>query len=109
MAFYKNGVLTGKASVSIYVWMAVLGWAIGIPLAYLRVQALIDYNFNFYEYVKHVPLQFYQLDRVARSLGLLGTIMLLYKSGVFAVAYLWFTFQWICLWLVRRIGALRSI
>jgi uncharacterized protein len=83
MAFYKNGVLTGKASVSIYAWMAVLGWAIGIPLAYLRVQALIDSNFNFYEYVKHVPLQFYQLDRVARSLGLLGTIMLLYKSGVF--------------------------
>lgn len=83
MAFYKNGVLTGKASVSIYAWMAVLGWAVGIPLAYLRVHALIDYNFNFYEYVKHVPLQFYQLDRVARSLGLLGTIMLLYKSGVF--------------------------
>ena len=83
MAFYKNGVLTGKASVSIYAWMAVLGWTVGIPLAYLRVHALIDYNFNFYEYVKHVPLQFYQLDRVARSLGLLGTIMLLYKSGVF--------------------------
>ncbi|HEY9049256.1 MAG TPA: DUF418 domain-containing protein [Ohtaekwangia sp.] len=83
MAFYKSGILTGQASVRLYALMAVVGLGIGVPLALVRLQKGMYYEFNWYEYTRHATLQYYQLERIARSLGVLGAIMLLYKSGVF--------------------------
>ena len=83
MAFFKMGILTGKAPAKLYWWMFIAGLGIGLFLSYLHVQPIIKYQFNRFEYVKHVPIQFYQLERVLRSLGFFGAIMLLYKSGVF--------------------------
>jgi uncharacterized protein len=83
MAFFKTGILMGKAPVKVYTWMAIVGLGIGLTLSYWRVQTQIEYAFNWFEYTKNVHTQFYQLDRIARSLGILGLVMLLYKSGVF--------------------------
>lgn len=83
LAFFKNGVLTGNAKASTYLIMMVVGLGLGIVLTYLRLQPLIDVKFNFFEYMKKVHFQMYELSRMLRSLGLFGLIMLLYKSGWF--------------------------
>jgi len=83
MAFLKLGILTGDASVRTYLLMAVIGLGIGLLLSYIRVQAFIDSKCNWFEFVKKAPLNHFNLDRVGRAIGILGVIMLLYKSGVF--------------------------
>jgi uncharacterized protein len=83
MAFFKLGILTGQASAKVYWWMLVIGLGVGIFLSYLHLQPYIKYQFNRFEYVKHVSIQYYQLERVLRSLGFFGAIMLLYKYGLF--------------------------
>jgi len=83
MAFFKMGILTGQASVKTYLWMAVIGLGVGLTISYFRMQQMIDAKFNWYEYTKQVPLSTYELSRTFRSIGILGLIMLLYKSGLF--------------------------
>lgn len=83
MAFFKLGILTGLANTKVYWWLFIIGITIGILLAYLRVQTYIHYQFNAFEYKKNVVLDYHNLDRTFRTLGLFGLIMLLYKSGIF--------------------------
>lgn len=83
MAFYKNGVLTGKASSKIYWALFVFGLGGGLVLSYFRLQPLIDYKFNYFDYIKNSSFQYYEISRTFRALGIFGLIMLLYKSGWF--------------------------
>jgi uncharacterized protein len=83
MAFFKMGILTGQANTKLYLCMFVIGLGAGIFLSYVRLQPYIHYNFNYYEIAKHINIQYYQLERMLRSLGLFGAIMLMYKSGLF--------------------------
>ena len=83
MAFFKMGILTGQASVKTYVLMCVIGLGLGLTLSYLRLQPLIETRFNYFEYTKRISFSFYELSRSFRSIGILGLIMLLYKSGLF--------------------------
>lgn len=83
MAFFKMGILTGQASVKTYLFMCVIGLGVGLTLSWLRLQPIIDTNYNRYEYTRQTAFSFYELSRSFRSIGLLGLIMLLYKSGVF--------------------------
>jgi uncharacterized protein len=83
MAFFKTGVLTGQAPVRLYWIMAIVGLGLGLTLSYLRLRPMIYYQFNWFEYTKHVNFESYTLSRLLRSLGIFATIMLLYKSGWF--------------------------
>lgn len=83
MAFYKNGVLTGKASSKIYWLMFIFGMGIGLALSWFRLQPLIDHQFNKFAYTKDVNFEFYEISRTFRAIGIFGLIMLLYKSGWF--------------------------
>jgi uncharacterized protein len=83
MAFFKMGILTGTASTKIYWWMFIIGTVAGILLAYLQMQPFINAKGNVFEYTKNAKLEYYQLQRFLRSIGLFGLIMLIYKSGVF--------------------------
>lgn len=83
MAFFKLGIITGQASVKIYWIMALAGLGIGLTLSYLRIQASVRHNFNWYEISKHEAIDLYTLSRYARSIGLLGLLVLLYRSGWF--------------------------
>lgn len=83
MAFFKNGVLTGKASKKVYWALMIGGLGIGLTLSYFRLQPMVDYKFDIFKYTKNVKFEFYQISRVFRSLGMLGLIMLLFTSGWF--------------------------
>ncbi len=83
MAFFKSGVLMGEASVKIYLFMAIVGLGLGLLLSWYRLHPLLQVRFNHFEYVKKIPFEFYELSRTLRSLGIFGTIMLCYKSGIF--------------------------
>jgi uncharacterized protein len=83
MAFFKTGILTGKASARLYALMGFGGLGIGIFLTYLFLQPHINSGFNRFEYLKSVDMEYYQLGRALRSIGIFGCIMLLYRSGLF--------------------------
>ena len=82
MAFYKNGILMGNASIKTYWAISIAGLGLGVLLTWFRLQPWINLNYNGYEYVKQVSLQIYELARAIRSVGIFGLIMLLYKSGI---------------------------
>lgn len=83
MAFFKTGILTGQASSKVYWGLFIGGLGLGLVLSYFRLQPLIDYKFNGFEYTKNVSFEFYEISRTFRAVGIFGLIMLLYKSGWF--------------------------
>jgi uncharacterized protein len=83
MAFFKSGVLTGQASSKVYWGLFIGGLGIGLVLSYFRLQPLIDYKFNWFNYIKNSSFEFYELSRTFRAVGIFGLIMLQYKSGWF--------------------------
>ncbi len=83
MAFYKNGILLGHASVKTYLLLFIVGMAGGLFLTWYKLKPIIDLNFNNYEITKQVKFELYEIARVFRSIGIFGLIMLLYKSGWF--------------------------
>lgn len=83
MAFYKSGILTGQRSSKIYWLFCILGLGLGLTISWLRLQPMIKYNFNWFEYTKNVNFEFYTISRTLRTFGVFGLIMLLFKSGWF--------------------------
>ncbi|MBC7866513.1 MAG: DUF418 domain-containing protein [Gloeobacteraceae cyanobacterium ES-bin-316] len=83
MAFFKTGVLTGTATTKLYALMCIGGMGLGLLISYYQLQPLIDAKFNRFEYKKNIAISFYEAGRTLRSLGFLGLLMLLHKSGIF--------------------------
>jgi uncharacterized protein len=83
MAFYKMGILTGNAPTRTYAWMCIIGLGVGLTISYFRIQPLIKNQFNWFEYIKNIKFEYYELSRTFRAIGIFGTIMLMYKSGLF--------------------------
>ena len=83
MALFKSGLLLGNAPAKTYWLLFIIGIGGGLILSWFRLQPMIDYNFNNYELIKNVKFEFYEISRGFRAVGLLGFIMLLYKSGWF--------------------------
>lgn len=83
MAFFKSGVLTGHASAKLYWAMFIGGMGLGLFLTWLRLGELMQHKFNLFEITKHKRIEYYEISRTLRSIGLFGAIMLLFKSGWF--------------------------
>jgi uncharacterized protein len=83
IAFYKLGILTGKASARFYWILTLSAFGIGLLLSWFRLKPILANNFDEYQVIKNTAVRFYETARSFRSLGFLGLIMLLYKSGVF--------------------------
>lgn len=83
MAFFKMGILTGRAPVKLYALLCIVGLGFGIFISNLQMRHGIDNGFNRYQYLKNTSISFYDLGRVLRTLGIFGTLMLMYKSGIF--------------------------
>lgn len=83
MAFFKSGVLTGQASSKLYWAMFIGGMGLGLFLTWLRLGDLMHYKFNLFEITKQKKIEYYEISRTLRSIGLFGLIMLLFKSGWF--------------------------
>lgn len=83
MAFFKSGVLTGQVPVKIYWAMFIGGMGLGLLLTWLRLSDIMHYKFNLFEITKNKGIEYYELSRTLRSIGLFGLLMLLFKSGWF--------------------------
>ena len=83
MAFFKSGVLTGQVPVKIYWAMVIGGMGLGLLLTWLRLSDIMHYKFNLFEITKNKGIEYYELSRTLRSIGLFGLLMLLFKSGWF--------------------------
>lgn len=83
MAFFKMGILLGKARARVYLLMLIIGLGAGLLLSYFITQNFIVSDYNWYNYANNVNFELYTLGRNFRTLGILGGIMLLYKSGMF--------------------------
>lgn len=83
MAFFKNGLLLGKSSYTVYWLLFLVGTGLGLLLSWFNQRSIIDNHFSEYEINKNVSFQFYQVARMCRSLGFLGLLMLMFKSGAF--------------------------
>ena len=83
MAFFKTGILMGKASVKFYAIMCIAGFAVGLFFSYWQIKPIVDAKFNFYNYTKNISISFYEAGRTFRTFGIFGSLMLLYKSGIF--------------------------
>lgn len=83
MAFYKSSILMGKAPPLTYGLMFIIGMGSGLFLTWMRLHNMTSHQFNSFEVTKSAGVEYYELARTLRSIGLFGLIMLLYKSGWF--------------------------
>ena len=72
-----------NASSKLYWLLFIGGLGLGLLLSNFNQKAVVDNYFSQYEYTKNVSFNFYQVQRMLRSLGFFGLIMLMYRSGFF--------------------------
>lgn len=85
MALFKLGVLTGERSARLYVWMAAIGYGVGLPL--VLVGAWMQHASGF-DVVRWFILdgQFNYVGSVGVALGHVALVMLATRSGRFRAA-----------------------
>lgn len=85
MALFKTGVLTGEKPAWLYVVFVIVGYALGLGLGILEGSAWRKGNLVFFQFLEHrpLPIDIYQLHRIFVSIGHLGVIVVMWKSGVF--------------------------
>jgi len=80
MAFYKLGILQGERPIGFYVRMAIIGYAIGLPLNATSAYLMYAWNFDFIgNEFANVPA--FQIGRVATVLAHLSLIVIVVKRG----------------------------
>jgi uncharacterized protein len=84
MALFRSGVLLGHSSMKTYVLMFIIGTSLGLLLSYLRIEQMEKYHFDDFELAKHKLFDFYELTRVLRTIGFVGLLLMLHKSGLFS-------------------------
>jgi uncharacterized protein len=63
--------------------MFIIGTSFGLLLSYLRIQQMERYHYDGFELAKHKLFDFYELTRVLRTIGFVGLLLMLHKSGLF--------------------------
>jgi uncharacterized protein len=85
MALFMTGGLQGRWRHSQYAWLMLGGYGIGVAVNALEASAVVQSNFdpvvNTFNWVVS-----YELGRVPTTLGHIGLIMLIWKSGWFTAA-----------------------
>jgi len=81
MALFKMGVLTMARPVSIYVAMVVVGYGIGLPVNLMEARWIVENNFSYLAF-SQANITF-DVGRLSMTLGHLGLLLLLYRSGLF--------------------------
>jgi uncharacterized protein len=80
MGLYKAGVLQGERPPGFYVRMAVVGYAIGLPLNATAAYLMYAWNFDFIGN-EFANVASFQIGRVATVLAHLSTIVIVVKRG----------------------------
>jgi uncharacterized protein len=91
MGLMKLGVFSAERSKQFYLWMAGLGYAIGLPLMVFDANELIRHEFKA-EYLLHGGIFYNVFGSLVVALGHVGLIMLIVRSGAIS-------------WLTRRLAA----
>jgi uncharacterized protein len=92
MGLMKLGVFSGRRSRRFYIWLALLGYGIGLPLVAYDAYKLIRTNFGF-SFQVHGGIFLNFFGSVLVALGHAGVIMLIIQSGAIE-------------WLTRRLAAM---
>lgn len=79
MAFFKLRILHGERSVKFYVWLALIGYAIGLSINYYEVSMITESNYD--ALIIYKSHQTYNIGRLFVTLGHVGLFMLFIKSG----------------------------
>jgi uncharacterized protein len=82
---FKTGVITGEKSILFYGIMAMAGYILGFGEGYLHYKWVLESNFDVFKYfrLRPVPFDLYQFHRICTTMGHLGLLMVLHKSGFF--------------------------
>jgi len=91
MGLMKLGVFSAARSIRFYVWMAAVGYGIGLPLMVFDSLELIHHEFGL-DYELHGGLFYNLFGSVVVALGHVGLLMLIVQSGALQ-------------WLTRRLAA----
>lgn len=91
MALMKLGVFSGQRSRRFYVWLMVVGFGLGLPLAYLGMSRWLASDFDFVQLFQ-VNSHFNYFGSILAALGYVGLIITIYNRG-------WLT------WLTARLAA----
>jgi uncharacterized protein len=91
MALMKLGVFSGQRSNRFYVLLMVIGFGLGLPLAYLGMSRWLADDFDFIRFFR-VDAHFNYFGSVLVGLGYVGLIITIYNRG------------WLS-WLTARLGA----
>ena len=83
MGLFRLGFLTGEVSMATYVWTALVGFGISLPLSVVGVAR--TYANNHYSFLSSLEWLFlpYELSRLSGMLALVATVMILIKLGLF--------------------------
>jgi uncharacterized protein len=91
MGLMKLGVFSAQRSRRFYLWMAAIGYGIGMPLMIFDAQELIGHNFS-HDYSLHGGKFYNAYGSVVVALGHVGLLMLIVQSGALS-------------WLTNRLAA----
>jgi len=83
MAFYKSGIMIGEAPIRLYIWFTLVGLGLGLTLAWFRLSMYFEAQFEYIKIAKSSSIDWYQLERAFRSIGIFGLILVMYKSRAF--------------------------
>lgn len=81
MALFKLGVLTLARPVALYVGMVLVGYGIGLPVNVMEARWIVDNNFSLLAFSQANVT--FDVGRLSMTLGHLGLLLLLYRSGLF--------------------------
>lgn len=81
IALFKLDILTGNKTARFYLMMALIGYAIALPLAYLRLHNMVNTRFNTIALLQREWLATYEIRRLFQTLGNIGLLLLVYKLG----------------------------
>ena len=87
IGLYKLKVLTAERSTSFYLIMSIVGYLIAFPLIYWRLSTAVAARFDPIKMLEQIPVYTYEVRRLGLTLGHLGLLMLLYRSGIFSFVF----------------------
>jgi uncharacterized protein len=87
MFLFKTGWIQGEKDNKSYLYLMLSGYISGLALSYLNLNALLSSQFDFTQYAEYNPVNLYQLKRIMLTLGHMSLIVLIWKSGLFAIFF----------------------
>ncbi len=84
IGLYHLGILQGRRRKRFYLLLALVGYALSLPITYWMMRTQVDTRFDPVAFAERFPIHVYDLRRLALTLGHLGMFMLVFKLGWFA-------------------------